>query len=250
MPISILIHGKPLNPQLEEWFKSSEEVSFTDKEGISYNGKIQRYQPMGDDALIWVENSRFGLYLRDITTYVTTPKIETIFVDADSPAPEKVSLQAEDKIFWVNKTILSQRLEYFNMMFRSGMSESYAENIDLSLSFSAEELDVLLFLVNSDDYRSLTLEQAHILVEAADKVAALEIADKAKIRIDECMQPINKEFLLAIRERNYDKYTEMLSKGANINEKFGKYSQDLHDGGSYCGPNDTPLTHAVKTKDN
>ena len=249
MPKSIVIKGKPSNPQLKEWFQNGEEVSFIDKKGASYHGKIQDYKPIGDDAVIWVENSRIGLYLRDIVTYFTISKIEPVFVDADSTSPEKVSLKAGDKTFWVNKTILSERVEYFNAMFRSGMYESFAENIDLSLTFSAEELDVLLFVVNSDAYRRLTFEQAQILVEAADKVAASEIADKAKMRIDECMEAIDKEFLNAVRGKNYEKMSELLSQGANINRKFDKFALVDKDAYVHDCPNDTPLTLAVRTGD-
>lgn len=202
---------------------------------------------MGDDALIWVENSTFGLYLRDIATYLAISKIDTIF--CDDTCPEKITLQAENKYFWVNKTLLSERLDYFKAIFRSGMRESNEENIDLSLTFSADELAVLLFQVNSGDYLSLTIEQARVLVSAASKIAALEIVDNAQIKIDELRQLISKEFLLAIRARDYAKCTEMLKKGANINEKFGQYSQDLHDACSFCGPNDTPYSHAIKKED-
>jgi hypothetical protein len=133
----ITIHGKPSQTQLKDWYENGIVVSFTEADGGIHNGKITSYQPFSDDALLWTKHSRFGVYLRNITTY----------------------------------------------------------------SFN------------------------------------------------ECIALINKEFLLAVRERNYAKCTELLSRGANINEKFGEYSQNSHDACSFCGPNDTPLTHAVKKED-
>lgn len=38
----------------------------------------------------------------------------------------------------------------------------------------------------------------------------------------------------------------LLAKGANVNAKFGKHGMNDHDACSFCGPNDRPLTHAVK----
>jgi Ankyrin repeats (3 copies)/BTB/POZ domain len=252
----ITINDKPSQTQLKDWYENGVVVSFTEAGGATHNGKIKSYQPMGDDALLWIENSRFDVYLRNITTYTFTPELEPVFIDANSNSPEKVGLTSEDKIFWVNKKIISQRLDYFRAMLQSGMKESSKEVVDLSQLFSAQELEVLLLVVNAGNCKTLTLEQAQIYLEAADKVSETE---QAQVKINECIAFANKEFLLAVRGRDYGKCTEMLLKGANINEKFGKYAQDLQNeifgaldlqnACTSCGPNDTPLTHAVKTGD-
>jgi len=70
-----------------------------------------------------------------------------------------------------------------------------------------------------------------------------------EISIENKLSSVDRKFLLAVLERDYVTCTEMLLKGANVNEKFGKYAKDKKDENSNCGPNDTPLTHAVKSSD-
>jgi len=45
---------------------------------------------------------------------------------------------------------------------------------------------------------------------------------------------------------DHKKCEQLLAKGANINAKFGKYAMNDIDACSFCGPNDRPLTHAIK----
>lgn len=66
---------------------------------------------------------------------------------------------------------------------------------------------------------------------------------------EEVTSEIDKNFLMAIRRRDYVECENLLKHGANINAKFGECSQDPRDACSFCGPNDTPLTHAVKEED-
>ncbi len=63
------------------------------------------------------------------------------------------------------------------------------------------------------------------------------------------LSDIDKKFLMAVRARNYPECNQWLAAGANIDAKFGECSQDRQDACSFCGPNDTSLTHAVKKED-
>ncbi len=49
-------------------------------------------------------------------------------------------------------------------------------------------------------------------------------------------------------EIDFEKCDKLLAEGANINARFGKHAMNEIDACSFCGPNDTPLTHAVKRK--
>lgn len=59
----------------------------------------------------------------------------------------------------------------------------------------------------------------------------------------------DRNFLMAVRGRDYVGMTKLLKDGANIDAKFGESAEHRHDACSFCGPNDTPLMHAAKKED-
>src|SRR5207253_6922740 len=64
----------------------------------------------------------------------------------------------------------------------------------------------------------------------------------------EVKEPIDAAFLLAVLKNDYAKMTEMLAKGANINETFGIIaSYAPKEDAEFCSPSDTPLTYAVQS---
>jgi len=79
---------------------------------------------------------------------------------------------------------------------------------------------------------------------------------KQSLEID--IPEIDKNFLFQVKithvpnwnpelvEIDFKECDRLLAEGANINRRFGKHGMNDHNDGSFCGPNDTPLTHAIK----
>lgn len=250
----IVVNAKPTLDQLKSWFEEGREVDFTEQNDIignitHHNGKINLFTPMGDDALLWVENSRFGVYLRNIYSYSFTPDVEPIFIPAESTSPDKVILKVGDKTFTVNKFILSKRVDYFRAMFNNCMKESKQELIDLSEHCSVEELEALLLVVNAGNSKLLNYEQTQLYFSAAHKVAEIKMITDAESRMNEHLEIINRLFLKAVIAKKYVDMPSLLLKGSGINQKFGKYANAKCDGYVYDCPNDTPLTYAARTND-
>jgi len=242
---NITVNSKPSQVELKYWYDNGTVVSFTQEDGRIHHGKITSYQPMGTDTLIWVEGSNSAVYLRDIKTYSFTPK-ESIFIDAKSDSAEKVGLVVGDKTFWVDKTILSDRVDYFKaMFFRTHMKEAEEKRADLSDLLSPQEAEIFFSRVDADHCYDLTLKQAQIFLEAATKLSAVEWAEKAQARIDE----FTADFFWAVRNKDYKKMSDLFNQGADINSKFDKFAINKMDGFVNDCPNDTPLTFAVRSED-
>lgn len=243
MPITIA--GKPAQAQLSEWFKENSEVQFTCLNGEIHKGTISSLKLLGSqDALISLKGERFGFYLRNINSYTHTPDLETIFIPDDSNSKCKISLKVEDRVFFLDRVKLAERIGYFEALFNQCQNDVF----DLSGKFSIKEVEALLEVANIGHSKSLGFEHAKAYLSAAKKISD----DRLLINAEECIQnhfaKIQKEFFQALREENYPNLSALLEQGANINCKFGIHASNKENLFLTDCPDDTPLTYAVRIK--
>jgi hypothetical protein len=227
-------------------------IYLTDKHQLSHYGKITRYTPIGDtDALLFIEGSNYGVYLRNIRSYVMIPKTDSIFTDKSPDCLDKVALMAEKKTFTVNKSVLSQKSSFFrNILQKYNNVVSENTPVDLNGIFTGAQLEAVLLTIEAGICRVLSLEQAKTLLRVARDRYDLELYADASARIAECLEGNTKEFLFAIRkargarEIDYTTCAAMLATGIDINVSFGN-----HCDGKTCLFEDNALSYATKQGD-
>jgi hypothetical protein len=141
--------------QIDKWFKNSLTIKI-DLNNCNHQiqGRIKKIGPYRSDtkadALIWLENCPFGVYVRDINHF-EVEKIEEIpfpmIFDPSCESAEKiktVTLIANEKKFVVNQERLIEEVPYFRGMLYGGFRESLQNEKDVSKLLSPQQLELIL----------------------------------------------------------------------------------------------------------
>lgn len=250
---TIQVEGKPNIEQLKDWFENGDEIIFVEKDtsfnnldpdSVIHNGKITKLQCFyDDDALLWVENSKFGLYLRHIFSYSYQSLNTTLLLTEDSDAQNKLVIKIENKVFTVDKDVLLDQISYLK-----NVLDHDQKLIDLTNIFTLAEFEVLIKVITLGNSRTLKDQELYSYLSASKKIADAKFIEDATQRMNTHLQVINKSFLRAVRTNDFKAMTTLLmNKEIDINRPFGKNASNDNDFYITDCPSDTPLTFAVRS---
>lgn len=141
----------PCLKQINKWFQNSFTINVIEKlGGTEVKGRITRINTHSStDAVLWVENHSFGIYVSNIKHFNVEETEEVPFpivLDPNSELATKIQtvrLVSEGGMFLVNQEKLCQAVPYFKAMFQIGLKESIAHEMDVTASMSTEQLKLI-----------------------------------------------------------------------------------------------------------
>lgn len=144
--------GQPTLKQIKEWDDNGTYITlnyknYSSKKLIQITDVINRVNYFGsqDDALVWMNTLKHGIYVREIQSYTYPIKRDLIISDEQkADRTEVIAIHVGDYKIKLNKQILSDRSVYFRNMLKHGMRESIDQAIDLTHSLNRNQF--LIFL--------------------------------------------------------------------------------------------------------
>lgn len=220
----------PSLEQIDKWFKDGLPININ--EGYhQIKGRIRQIGPYRSetkaDAIIWIENHPFGVYIRDINHF-EVEEIEEIFFPMilDSSFEfakniQTVTLVSNGKKFVVNQERLCEEVPFFKAMLYGGFQELTQNEKDVSELLSHQQLELILLYLDGQ----VLIDRSNVidLFIESDKLLINEINYKVR---EYLVRNLTLEEIQSLKSNvNYPPLQDFLS--AIDNEKI-KFYQNQH----------------------
>lgn len=170
--------------KLESYFAGQIEITLTTKdswrgESCTVTGRLIRIDAFDGiyDALLWFDTYPFGIHMSDIET-LFAPKIILDSSEAKS-SNNTILLRTGAYAVYVDMEILKTKCCYFEKMFSVAMHESKLQEIDLSPTFDALSLQLLIEHLDEPAKPIINVKEALSLLISADIACHKELINKA-----------------------------------------------------------------------